>query len=387
MMKALRSLEPGDELLDRDTRRYEKENQPKPIAAQRERERLVFRCSASLPKGEWSSLAAAGPSLVAAGLIERQLALVRYVPGGCGSQLATRSKWQAGIEHEESAFNHPVFLAVSGSFGRAVIQMPLASAITGIETLPTYDNLGMLIVGSHPAFAARGEPLLVAGMAFAGESTFDLLRCRVNQDRKGKWIRERYDTATETLLGSWLIPAVTNIKDRLPVACFCKEMLYVEGDGLIIAHDWNGKIWDSPMHRRIIRLCPSPYDCLMLAVSFLDEGGVIIRGNDYLDGPWTSFGAGLHAPYCCFVTKDIFVATANGVVEVYDLRNGKVSLLATHRDANIKPVAIASFNQEINYASFAILGACGRLFLFDLKAPQVPGYVFWAHTDSGQVYP
>ena len=387
IMYALRSLEPGDQLLDRDTRRYQMENRPKPAAGKRGSDRIVYRGTVSLPKGEWSSFVSAGSSLVAAGLIGRQLALVRYIPGGGGAQLATRSNWHAGIEHEESAFNHPVFLAVSGSLGRAVIQMPLAFAINGIETLPTYDDLGPLVVGSHPAFAARGEQPLVAGMAFVGESTFDLLRCRVNQDCKAEWIRERYDTATETLLGSWIITNVANIKDRLPAANFCKEMLYVEGDGLIIAHDWNGKIWHSPMHRRIIRLCPSPYDCLMLAVSFHDEGGVIIRGNDYLDGPWTAFGAGLHAPHCCFVSNEILVATSTGVVEVYDLRNGKVSLLATHRDANLKPVAIASFNSRTASASFAILGACGNLFMFGVGVPGQLGGVFWADTSSLQVYP
>ena len=102
----------------------------------------------------------------------------------------------------------------------------------------------------------------------------------------------------------------------------------------------------------------------------LAEGGLVIRGDLREKAIGTEFGVGLEAPHCCFIAADIVVAAAEGIVEIYTVSRQSSTCLATHRDVTLDPVAIAPFGSGTPSAGFAVLGACGGLFLFDVRLPQ-----------------
>ena len=366
IMKALRSLEPGDRLLDRDTRRYGRERQQKP-AGRRQAELLNPREMVRLTAGTWTTLAGAGESLIVAGRVGRQLTVARCLPGR-GVQYATNKSWFAGGFDDDWAARHPCLLAVSERLGRVVVQMSLGFAITERETLPAFHDQGPLVVGSHPAFATEGQLPYVAGMAFTDSSTFDLLRGRVDQDRQADWIRERYDAATDTLLGSWSLPRGDIREAYLPTAAFLEDWLYAASGEELVVQVAGGTSWKRWMPQSVIRLCPSSHDRHSVALSFA-EGARVIRWNPSEETPGRQFGAGLEAPHCCFLAVDLVVAAAKGIVEIHDISRRSSTCLATHRDATLDPVAIAPFGSGTPSAGFAVLGACGGLFLFDVRLP------------------
>ena len=367
IMKALRSLEPGDRLLDRDTRRYGRERQQKP-AARRQQNLLTLREIVRLTEGRWTTLASAGAALLVAGRVERQLTVARCLPGR-GVQYVTNKAWFAGGFDDDGPARHACLLTVSERLAKVVVQMPLGFAIPGRETLPAFHDQGPLVVGSHPAFATEGMLLYVAGMAFSDGSTFDLLRCQVDQDRRADWIRERYDAHTDTFLGSWSMPSGVIREEHLPATAFQGERVYVESGENVVVTELGDICWRLAMKQSVSRLCASSHDSQSVAVS-LAEGGLVIRGDLREKAIGTEFGVGLEAPHCCFIAADIVVAAAEGIVEIYTVGRQSSTCLATHRDATLDPVAIAPFGSGTPSAGFAVLGACGGLFLFDVRLPQ-----------------
>jgi len=381
VMAALRFLEPADRLLDRDSRRYGRDRRRKPAAAARV-DWLLHRGTIALPAGRWTSLAGCGRTLVVAGHIGRQIAVARCVPGE-DVQVATDQTWFAGNTDDAGNLHHPCLLAVSERHGRVVIQMPFGFGFTASKTLPAFHGHGPLVVGSHPAFATRDVLPYVLGMAYSDDATFDLLRCRIDQDRQADWIRERYDAGTDRLLGTWLLPPGVIGEEFLPVVGFAGDRMVVERGDTMFVH--SGDITSQvEMPESVLRLSPCryPLDPCTLAVSFA-EGGVVMTLE--AETPPMAFGAGLAAPLCRFLTPSILVAAAKARVELYHISGGKATLLATHRDPGFEPVAIASFTTGGPTCGVAMLDVNGALTLFEVRVPVDTGGVFWAATSVGTI--
>jgi hypothetical protein len=383
ILGALKALEPGDRLLARDTQAYGRRRRRKPpppagdasCQTQGADPLILPRRTVPLPAGRWTTLAAVGGSLVVAGRIGRQVAVARLSIDGdavevATNQVATNQTWFAGEVDDEGAARHPCLLAVSQRLGRIVVQMPLGFAIGGRETLPATGDGGPLVVGGHPALATGKALPFVAGIAYSDASTFDLVRCRVAENREATWVRERYDAATESFLGSWPIPQGTFAGGVSPVTAFLGELAYFGSGDTVVVTCLGDISWRLRTEQAVIRLCPSTHDRRSVAVSLAD-GGIVIRDDFQDKATWTPFGAGLEAPHCGFLSADLVVAAADGVVEIHDISRTTGTCVTRLRDSGIDPVAIVPFGSGSPSAGFAILGACGRIFLFDVRLPRL----------------
>lgn len=380
ILEALRSLEPRDRLLERDARRYFEERRGSARTRRRLR-RLVRRGGVDLPAGRWSALATAGAALVAAGLCERQVSVARVVVPGV-VQVATRREWCAGVGSDGATAEPPLLLAISSRRRRVVVQALLGFALPGVVTLPAIGEEGEMVVGSHPAFAGSGQVPVVAAMAFTGSSMadhdtrFDLLRCRVDAHGSAAWVRERFVSDSDELLGTWTLelPVTSNVPLILPAACFWGSgpeigRLCVASDDALHYHTVNeslhGRPWTSEDVLRtpgpVLRLAgpmPSPH-CVAAS---LEDGGVVVEGCRQ-----TRFGDGLHAPHCCFLPgSSRLVAASRGTIEIYDLSGDRATLLDTHRDGSLEPTALVPVGSGPRRDGFAILSAGGRIEFFDV---------------------
>lgn len=360
VMAALRVLEPGDRLLQRDTRRFGREREPK--RPSRRRGHVIRIGRAPLPERRWSTLVGAGATVFAAGRIGRQLAVARCEPDG-EVRVATDVEWSAGQAAGDSETPDRVMLAVSRRLGRAVIQSQWGLAVSAQETLPASEGGGTLRIGGHPALAGQGGLPLVAGMAFTESSVFDLLRLRSGRGGEQEWIRERYDAATDTLLGTWTIPGVElPHESNAPLAAtlFHGDRLYAEGDGVLVVHDVTDGIRWLPLMGPVQSLAASGTGAWMRLVVTYVAGATVRWGDDESD-PSDFFGKDLVCPRCCLLPGDLLVAAAKGTLEVYDLSRRKAVLVASHGMTEFEPVAIEPLVLRDRPHAFAILDADGSV--------------------------
>ena len=364
IMKAVAALEPGDRLLARDTRRFPSlglPDRPTRPAAPGGRWKLSMRKAYTLPEiGRWTSLVCMGRTFGAAGTIDRRPAFVRVLPSGAW-QIASRPSWFATPDDESPAA--PVFVAVEPRLGRVVLQSRLGFAIEGEERLAAAESVGELRIGSHPAFAAEGHAPCVLGMGYSNWGAFDVVRWRLESGGAGEWVWARYDAATDAIQGSWRLPDFEPSGTQVPPIVFRGDAVLIGVGSELFGRDAGPShegAWVSLLEP-VVRLASSAASGpLWIAVSH-EEGGVLLSGVSANAGR-SPFGAGLAEPRCCFLEPRCLLAAAAGTVECYDVSADQATLVATHSDRALDPLAIIPAGTH----GFAILGHDGAVWLGEL---------------------
>lgn len=363
ILAALAALEPGDELLRRDTRRF-----PRPATAAPPQRGIVASDVRRLPEGVWTTLVSVDDTLWAAGLVDDKLAAARMIEPA-GVQVATRRNWSGSPSGTGIvAGSAPVLLTVCPATARVHLHPPLGRAIAGVELLPASDGAAAMRVGSHPATA-----LGAWAMACTPGGVLDIVRCGVKVEggmaKGADWVWERHDAATDALQGTWRLSGIgwpPGDWPEFPSIALRGERLFIGMGDLIHVCARQGRTWSLGMPRELKGLVTSsPHTRLRLAVSF-DEGGIILWG-DTETAPRTPFAAGLPAPRVCLLPAGLLVAAAPGVVEVYDIRDGRATRIAVREERGLDPAAVAPRGGASGSAAFAILDAGGTLRCYDVR--------------------
>jgi len=364
LMGAIAALEPGDRLLHRDTQRYAARRPTVRVPPQPRWARgkcgVVLKGETQLPPGKWTTLVAEGEMLYVAGRIDRQLAVVRCEASG-SQQTATDKTWFT-VEGLEVAWpDPPVLLAVSARIGRVVLQQAFGFAIPVEVTLPSCGDEPARVVGSHAAFAGRTSVPFVAGVAYGPEMALDILRARDWEAMEPTWIWERYDAVTDALLGTWQLPPFGLHGRNLPAVAFRDHAIIVGHDKEICIMGVDGQSRSIPSSGPVLRVAATTHDERVAIAASLEDGGIFVSGDLI-----ARFAKGLHAPHCCFLNGDCFVAAGEGEIELYAVDGGRVLLVAAFKDRSLAPVAITPCGGR--FPGFAILAADGKVSWFGIQA-------------------
>jgi hypothetical protein len=137
---------------------------------------------------------------------------------------------------------------------------------------------------------------------------------------------------------------------------------------IIVGHDKeicimgvDGQSRSIPSSGPVLRVAATTHDERVAIAASLEDGGIFVSGDLI-----ARFAKGLHAPHCCFLNGDCFVAAGEGGIELYAVDGGRVLLVAAFKDRSLAPVAITPCGGR--FPGFAILAADGKVSWFGIQA-------------------
>lgn len=339
---ALRSSTPQDHLLRRDVQRFVQQRPQRQQPAARKPKIELLR-QIRLGAGRWKTLLAAGEEFYAAGVQDGRYFVARGSWRG-NVQITSHPAWQCQTDD-----SWPVLLAAHERFGPLVLQPVMGRPLTGEAIFPATSEHPRIVVGSHPGLAGWDARQFVMGMGYTNLGTFDVVKVH---DLTGEVVWSSHALLAANLLGTWRLDSPTFQNSQwahFEVLLFNSGQLYCGIGRQLCVFSHQGLQRSIELPGEIGRLTASrPWTRQRIVVSLAD-GGVVLWG-DTLDAPQASFGQGLACPHTCLTRGGLLVAAADGVVEVYDTRDGKLSLLALKAEPSFQPRGLVATDHPEQFA-------------------------------------
>lgn len=340
---ALRKSTPEDQLLRRDVQRYlQQRTQRGPVPAIRKPKIDLIR-QIALGPGTWKSLCSIGTNFYAAGVLDDKYILARGSWRG-EVQRATNPSWLA----DAHAHDWPLLLAAHEGVGHVVLQPMLGKPLVGEAIFPAVGDQPQMVIGSHPGLGGWDAKDFVMAMGYTHHSTFDFVKFH---DTTGEYVWGSYALLSSNLLGTWRLDQRAFDEPHAVI-----EILFINGQLIcgigsrlhMFTHEGLQRTTELP--GTISRLMASRPWTRQRIVASLESGGVIIW-SDAPDAPQARFGEGLGNPYTCLTRGGLLIAACDGVLEVYDTRDTRLSLLATKSEPSCQPQGLVATDHSEQFAT------------------------------------
>jgi tetratricopeptide (TPR) repeat protein len=343
--EALRKLAPHDRLLIRDTQRFVQDVQRRiPKAARVRKPTLSIVRQIHLVGAKWSSLIATGSEFYVAGVQNKHFLVARSSWQG-NVQIASNSSW---LKRQQEEF--PILLAAHERFGQVVVHAAFENALEGEAIIPATGNLPRVVVGSHPGLGGLESKQFTMAMAYTDRGTFDVLKA---DDLTGDLIWATHALLSPNLLGTYRIDPKYAFPEehlnRFPIVLFSNSLLYCAGGLMLNAFDSTGLRHSVQLPGIITRLSSSRPFTRQRIVASLADGGAILWGDNE-SAPRARFGEGLANPYTCITSGGLLIVAADGMIEVYDTRETKLTQLAIKAEPSCLPCGLVATDQPHEFA-------------------------------------
>ena len=215
-----------------------------------------------------------------------------------------------------------------------------------------------MVVGTHPGLGGWDGKQFIVAIGYSDRGTFDVVKFH-QPTRKFVW--SSYSLLAANLLGTWPLDfsRFELASQKLPAAAlFISDRLYLACGEHLAVFSHQGVCRDAiEFPSPVERLTRSRSWTRQRIVVSLEDGGVMLWG-DTSDAPRSRFGEGLGGPYTCLTRGGLLVAAADGVVEVYDTRDTKLTLLAMKAEPSLHPCGLVATDHA---EQFAVLSADGTV--------------------------
>jgi hypothetical protein len=199
-------------------------------------------------------------------------------------------------------------------------------------------------------------------MGYTHHGTFDVVKFH---DVTGEYVWASYALLSPNLLGTWRLDGrLFDMREAAGIeALFLSGQLYCGIGSRLRVFSREGLQRTIELPSSIGRLAASRPWTRQRIVASLEDGGVILWG-DAPDAPQARFGEGLGNPYTCLTRGGLLVAAADGVLEVYDTRDTRLSLLAMKAEPSFQPRGLVATDHS---EQFAMLREDGTVLVHALE--------------------
>jgi tetratricopeptide (TPR) repeat protein len=338
---ALRNSTPQDYLLRRDVQRYLQQRSQRNVAPVARKPKIELVRQIHLGVGRWKTLYSTGEEFYAAGIRDGKYVVARGTWRG-SAQITSHPNWVVDAYVEE----WPLLVAAHQRFGQVVLQPVLGKPLEGEAIFPATSNQPRMVAGSHPGLCGWDAKQFVMAMGYTHHGTFDVVKFH---HLTGEYVWWSYALLAGNLVGTWrLDPRAFEQTHAIETLFVSGQLICGIGSRLCI---FNRDGWQRTIELpgNIGRLTAFRPWTRQRIVASLEDGGVIV----WPDPPGAHevrFGEGLGNPYTCLTHGGLLAAAADGVLEVYDSRDGKLTLLSIKAEPSFHPRGLVATDQPEQFA-------------------------------------